>query len=170
MSHSSLAPRGSRGSRGSRWAVRTGAVALALAAAGATQTGTASAATGGCPPYAGTFKSAGRTHGISWQLLSAMAKVESGCNPSAQSTSGGRGLFQMRPATGADLRNATTQINSAAKYLAGIKREVGSRPEHIVAAFNAGVGAVKRYGGVPPYAETQQYVKAVMNESRRVSG
>ncbi|MEV5970814.1 lytic transglycosylase domain-containing protein [Streptomyces sp. NPDC051921] len=147
-------------------AVRAGAITLALAAASLTQTGTATAATGGCPEYASTFKSAGRAHGIPWQLLSAMANVESGCNPSARSTTGGVGLFQMRPGTGVDVRNVTTQTNSAAKFLAGAERQVGSRPELLAASMNAGVGAVKRYGGVPPYRETQDYVKKVMAHYR----
>ncbi|MFB7373826.1 lytic transglycosylase domain-containing protein [Streptomyces sp. NPDC056222] len=158
---------------GSRWAVRTGAIALALAAAGATQTGTATAApaaSGGCPQYASTFKAAGRTYGVPWKLLSAMARLESGCNPSIRSAVGGRGLFQMLPATGADLRNATTQTNSAAKHLADIKRQVGSRNDYMAAAWNAGVGAVKRYGGIPPYRETQAYVRKVLEEYRRVTG
>ncbi|MEU9865349.1 lytic transglycosylase domain-containing protein [Streptomyces sp. NPDC047971] len=158
---------------GSRWAVRTGAIALALAAAGATQTGTATAApaaSGGCPQYVSTFKAAGRTYGVPWKLLSAMARQESGCSTSVRSSTGGRGLFQMLPATGADFRNATTQTNSAAKHLAGIKRQVGSRNDHMLAAWNAGVGAVKRYGGVPPYRETQAYVKSVLRESQRVTG
>ncbi|WP_329121719.1 lytic transglycosylase domain-containing protein [Streptomyces sp. NBC_01353] len=99
-----------------------------------------------------------------------MARQESGCKPSAQSAVGARGPFQVLPATGADLRNAITQTNSAAKHLAGIKRQVGSRNDYMPAAWNAGVGAVKRYGGIPPYRETQAYVKSVLREYQRVTG
>lgn len=157
-----------------RRAARTGAVALALAAVGATQAGTASAATapasGGCPMYAATFKSAGARYGVSWKVLSALAKVESACDPSARSATGARGLFQAMPAAGADLRTPATQTASAAKALVAIRRQVGSRLDFQLAAWNAGVGAVKRYHGVPPFQETRDFVNKVTRESRHVTG
>jgi soluble lytic murein transglycosylase-like protein len=159
----------SRSPLDTRFAVRTGAIALALAAACATQTGTAAAASPGCPKYTSTFKSAGKTYGVSWQLLSALARVESGCNPSAVGAAGGRGLFQQLPAAGVDLRTATSQTKAAATFLAGAKRQVGSRPELLAASMNAGVAAVKKYKGVPPYKETQQYVKRVMAQYKALT-
>ncbi|MFJ5974015.1 transglycosylase SLT domain-containing protein [Streptomyces sp. NPDC093060] len=159
----------SRSPLDTRFVVRTGAIALALAAACATQTGTATAASAGCPNYTSTFKSAASAYGVSWQLLSAMARVESGCNASARAADGRVGLFLQSPTAGVDLRSAAGQSKAAAKFLAGAKRQVGSRPELLAASWNAGVGAVKRYGGVPPYRETRAYVARVMTDYRALT-
>ncbi|MEU8034444.1 lytic transglycosylase domain-containing protein [Streptomyces sp. NPDC049099] len=158
-----------RSSLDPRFAVRTGALALTLAAACATQAGTATAAAAGCPQYASTFKSAASANGVSWQLLSAMARVESGCNPSARAADGRVGLFQQRPTAGVDLRSAAGQAKAAAKFLSGAKRQVGSRPDLLAASWNAGVAAVKRYGGIPPYRETRDYVARVMTDYRALT-
>ncbi|MFJ9810192.1 lytic transglycosylase domain-containing protein [Streptomyces sp. NPDC101158] len=167
MPHSSL---------GTRRAARTAAIALALAAVGATQSGTASAASWTtrlspqCRRYVPQFNAAASAYGVPAPLLAVLAKKESGCDPSAVSRAGARGLFQMLPASGADLRTPATQTTSAAKSLASIKRQVGSRLDHQLAAWNAGVGAVKRYHGVPPFRETRDFVASATADYRRLVG
>ena len=114
--------------------------------------------------YAAMFASAERANGLPAGLLSAVAKVESNFNPNAVSSAGARGLMQLMPATarslGVDPLNPAQAINGAARYLASHLRTFGSLPLAL-AAYNAGPGAVTRSGGVPPYNETQAYVRKV---------
>jgi cell wall-associated NlpC family hydrolase len=116
-------------------------------------------------PYAALFNAAGARHGIDPRVLSAVAKVESGYNPQAVSSAGARGLMQFMPATaagmGIDPLDPAQAIDGAARYLATQQRDFGSL-ELALAAYNAGPGAVRRFGGVPPYAQTQAYVQKVM--------
>ena len=116
-------------------------------------------------PYAALFNAAGARHGIDPRVLSAVAKVESGYNPHAVSSAGARGLMQFMPATaagmGIDPLDPAQAIDGAARYLSTQQRDFGSL-ELALAAYNAGPGAVRRFGGVPPYAQTQAYVQKVM--------
>lgn len=122
--------------------------------------------------YQTLFDQAGARHGIDPALLAAVASVESGFNPGAQSPAGAQGLMQFMPATakemGVDPLDPASAIDGAARYL---KREIDrfGSIELAAAAYNAGPGAVSRYGGVPPYSETQTYVKKVISayEARR---
>lgn len=124
---------------------------------------------GGLPggtPYASVFAAAGRRHGIDPTLLAAVAKQESGFNPRAVSHAGAQGLMQLMPATarGLGVRNAfdpAQAVDGAARLLKDLVGEFG-RVDLALAAYNAGPGAVKRYGGIPPYPETQKYVPAVL--------
>jgi soluble lytic murein transglycosylase-like protein len=116
-------------------------------------------------PYADLFNAAGAKHGVSPKLLAAVAKVESGYNPHAVSKAGARGLMQIMPGTakGLGVTNAfdpAQAVDGAAKLLAGNLKEFGSL-DLALAAYNAGGGAVKKYGGIPPYSETQAYVPKV---------
>ncbi|SDY81211.1 NlpC/P60 family protein [Micromonospora pattaloongensis] len=116
-------------------------------------------------PYAELFSRAGAKHGVSAKLLAAVAKVESGYNPRAVSPAGAQGLMQLMPATakGLGVTNAfdpTQAVDGAARMLASLLKEFDSVPLAL-AAYNAGGGAVRRYGGIPPYAETQAYVPKV---------
>ncbi len=122
--------------------------------------------------YQELFEQAGRRHDIDPALLAAVASVESGFDPTAQSPAGAQGLMQFMPATasemGVDPFDPASAIDGAARYL---KREIqrfGSI-ELAAAAYNAGAGAVSQHGGVPPFAETQNYVKKVLSayEARR---
>jgi peptidoglycan DL-endopeptidase CwlO len=116
-------------------------------------------------PYADLFNAAGAKYGVSPKLLAAVAKVESGYNPQAVSKVGARGLMQIMPGTAAGLgvRNPfdpAQAIDGAAKLLSANLKEFGSL-DLAVAAYNAGGGSVKKYGGIPPFAETQAYVPKV---------
>jgi cell wall-associated NlpC family hydrolase len=111
------------------------------------------------------FLSAGATYGVSPQLLAAVAKTESGFNPTAVSSAGAEGLMQIMPTTaqglGIDPNDPAQAIDGAAQILSGDIAKFGSVPLAL-AAYNAGAGAVEQYGGIPPYPETQNYVSTIM--------
>jgi hypothetical protein len=125
-------------------------------------------------PYANLFEQAGAKHGVSPKLLAAVAKVESGYDPKAVSKAGAQGLMQLMPATarGLGVNNAfdpAQAVNGAAKLLASHLREFKSVPLAL-AAYNAGGGAVHRYDGIPPFAETQAYVPKVQKALAALGG
>ena len=109
-------------------------------------------------------------------LLAAIARVESGGNPLAVSPKGAEGLMQLTPATASrfgvvDPFDPVGNVLGAARFLAFLRsyhpRSDGSAQSamtltEMLAAYNAGEGAVEKYRGVPPYAETQQYVRRVL--------
>ncbi|MEP6855027.1 MAG: transglycosylase SLT domain-containing protein [Pedococcus sp.] len=111
------------------------------------------------------FASAAQRYDVPVALLTSVAKAESGFNPAAVSPAGAVGLMQLMPATarglGVDPRNPAQAIDGAARLLASHLDKFGST-SLALAAYNAGPGAVQRYGGVPPYRETQQYVQRVL--------
>jgi soluble lytic murein transglycosylase-like protein len=116
-------------------------------------------------PYADMFLKAGAKHGVSPKLLAAVAKVESGYDPKAVSPAGAQGLMQLMPGTarGLGVQNSfdpQQAINGAAKLLSGHLKEFKSLPLAL-AAYNAGGGSVHKYGGIPPFRETQAYVPKV---------
>ena len=123
-------------------------------------------------PYSELFSAAGARHGVSPALLTAVARAESGFNPSAQSPAGAQGLMQFMPATarslGVDPWNPTSAVDGAARLLKENMSRFGST-ELALAAYNAGPGAVTKHGGVPPFPETQAYVAKIMNELRGAS-
>jgi soluble lytic murein transglycosylase-like protein len=125
-------------------------------------------------PYADLFVKAGNKYGISPKLLAAVAKVESGYDPHAVSKVGARGLMQLMPSTakGLGVHNAfdpEQAIFGGAKLLAHNLREFKSLPLAL-AAYNAGGGAVHKYGGIPPYSETQAYVPKVQKALAALGG
>jgi hypothetical protein len=135
------------------------------------QTATASTASGGAlagVPYSDLFNRAASRYGVDPSLLAAMASQESGFNSSAVSPAGAQGLMQFMPATAAGLGvnplDPGSAIDGAARYLSSLKKQFGST-DLALAAYNAGPGTVSRYGGIPPYAETQNYVRAVMSKA-----
>lgn len=100
-------------------------------------------------------------------LLSAIIRAESGYNSNAVSSKGAMGAMQIMPATGKELGlkdffNPKENIHAGARYLAELRRKF-PHPELFLAAYNAGPGAVAKHGGIPPYAETKQFVSRVMN-------
>ena len=119
-------------------------------------------------PYADLFSRAAGRYGVDASLLAAMASHESGFDSSAVSPAGARGLMQFMPATasglGVDAMDPASAIDGAARYLSSLKKQFGST-ELALAAYNAGPGTVSRYGGIPPYSETQNYVRAVMSKA-----
>jgi soluble lytic murein transglycosylase-like protein len=125
-------------------------------------------------PYADMFIRAGAKYGVSPKLLAAVAKVESGYNPHAVSNAGARGLMQLMPSTAKGLGvhdsfDPQQAIDGGAKLLAHNLKEFKSVPLAL-AAYNAGGGAVHRYGGIPPYAETQAYVPKVQKALAALGG
>lgn len=118
------------------------------------------------PAYRAAVREAALAHGVAPGLLAALLQVESGFRPRAVSPAGALGIAQFMPATarGVGLRDPldpAQAIPAAARLLAGHLREFGS-PALALAAYNAGAGAVHRWGGVPPYRETQSYVARVL--------
>lgn len=120
----------------------------------------------GAAAYDRLFQQSAQRTGVPAALLSAVARAESGYDPSAVSPAGARGLMQLMPETasglGVDPTDPAQAVDGAARLLAGHLKEFGST-ELALAAYNAGPGAVRRYGGVPPYTETQTYVQRVMS-------
>ena len=124
---------------------------------------------GGATPYAALFAKAGAQHGVSPALLTAVARAESGFDPTARSSAGAQGLMQLMPATakslGVDPLQPAQAVDGAARLLKSHLARFGAT-ELALAAYNAGPGAVAKHGGVPPYAETKAYVAKVMAELR----
>jgi cell wall-associated NlpC family hydrolase len=117
-------------------------------------------------PFSSLFNTAGAKYGVSPALLSAVAKQESGYDPTAVSSAGAQGLMQLMPATArglgvTDSFDPAQAIDGAAHLLHDLLDQFG-RTDLALAAYNAGPGAVLRYNGIPPYAETQNYVRSVM--------
>jgi soluble lytic murein transglycosylase-like protein len=105
-------------------------------------------------------------NGLQPVLLAALLRSESGFDPRAVSPAGAQGIAQFMPATAqgmglADPFDPAQAIPAAARLLSGHVRGFGSVPLAL-AAYNAGPGAVQRYGGIPPYPETQAYVARIL--------
>ncbi len=117
--------------------------------------------------FADLFRAAGAAHGVDPALLQAVAQVESGLNPQAVSPAGAQGLMQLMPATAAGLGvtnsfDPAQAVDGAARLLRSHLDRFGS-VELALAAYNAGPGAVNRYDGIPPFTETQNYVRRVLD-------
>jgi cell wall-associated NlpC family hydrolase len=123
-------------------------------------------------PYANLFTSAGNRYGVDPAILAAVASQESGFNSSAVSPAGAQGLMQFMPSTaqglGVNPLDPSSAVDGAARYLSSLQTQFGST-DLALAAYNAGPGAVSRYGGIPPYAETQNYVSAVTSKAKAYS-
>lgn len=120
----------------------------------------------GVPPaLAPLFVHAAGKYGLPVSLLAAVARRESNFDTSAVSTAGAQGLMQLMPGTAAGLGvtpfTPRQAIDGAAQLLSGYLHAFGSVPLAL-AAYNAGGGAVEQYGGVPPYAQTEAYVRDIM--------
>lgn len=99
-------------------------------------------------------------------LIKAVIKVESNYNPKAVSAKGAQGIMQLVPATAREMQvsdpfNAADNIRGGSRYLRMMLDQFGGNLELALAAYNAGPGNVRRYGGVPPFAETQNYILQV---------
>jgi soluble lytic murein transglycosylase-like protein len=141
-----------------------------LAQASGTQTATTATTTGagsGSVPYQSQIEAAAAKYGIDPAVLKGLIKQESGFNPNAGSPAGAQGLTQLMPGTAASLgatnvHDPAQSIDGGAHYLKMQLDRFGGDYSKALAAYNAGPGAVQRYGGIPPYAETRNYVKNVL--------
>ena len=109
-------------------------------------------------------------YGVSKRLVKAVIQAESGGNPGALSPKGAQGVMQLMPATAkrfdvSDPWDPDQNIEGGVKYLAHLLDVYKGDTTRAVAAYNAGEGAVDRFGGVPPYRETRDYVRKVMDLS-----
>ena len=119
-------------------------------------------------PYLTLARNAAQRHGVPSDLFLRLVQQESGWNAAARSHKGAMGLAQLMPQTaailGVDPNDPTQNLEGGARYLAEQYRKFGTWPLAL-AAYNAGPGAVERYGGIPPYAETQNYVSIIWGRS-----
>jgi soluble lytic murein transglycosylase-like protein len=127
----------------------------------------------GVPAYRGSYKgeylevakAAARKHGVPEDLFLRLVQQESGWNPVAVSSKGATGLAQLMPGTanklGVDIDDPEQNLDGGARYLRMMFDKFGTW-KLALAAYNAGPGAVEQHDGIPPYAETENYVKAIL--------
>jgi len=113
-----------------------------------------------------------KIYGIEENLVKAVIKVESGGNQNARSSTGAIGLAQLTPATakamGVNPYTPDGNIKGATKYLAYLRDKFDGDTDLMLASYNAGPNAVKKYNGIPPYKETKIYVEKVKNEKAKL--
>ena len=150
--------------------------ALASAQTAATPA-TTSAATGtdSSTAFGAEIDAAAASNGIDPALLKGLVSQESGFDPNARSGAGALGLTQLMPGTASSLGvsnplDPAQSLQGGAKYLRQQLDRFGGDERLALAAYNAGPGAVARYGGVPPYSETQNYVNSVMAKAAAYRG
>lgn len=125
--------------------------------------------------YDSLIQDSARRHGVNPALMKAVMKQESHFNPNARSPVGAQGLMQLMPATArrfgvSDSFNPAQNIEGGAKYLAYLNKMFRGDLTKVIAAYNAGEGNVKKHGGVPPFRETQDYVRKVTANYANFSG
>ena len=116
--------------------------------------------------YPRQFKAAAKATGVDDAWLRSIAHAESGFDSAALSPKGAQGVMQLMPEVSkeygvVDPYSATESINAGARHLKTLLKRYNNDLTLVAAAYNAGIGAVTRYKGVPPYAETQAYVEKV---------
>ena len=118
--------------------------------------------------YDSYIRASAERNGVDPALMKAMMHTESAFNPNARSPVGAQGLMQLMPATARRFNvsnpwNPADNIEGSAKYIAWLMRRFNNNVEHAVAGYNAGEGNVDKYGGIPPFKETRNYVQRVMS-------
>lgn len=130
------------------------------------------AATTASARFEGLFSEATARYGLPQGLLRAVARTESGFDPRARSHAGALGLMQIMPGTarglGVDPTDPAQAVDGAARLLRDHLATFGSL-DLALAAYNAGPGAVRKYDGIPPYRETQGYVRKVLSAMGQVA-
>ena len=124
--------------------------------------------------YDALIEQAAARNGVDSAVLHGLIQQESGFDPNSASSAGALGLTQLMPGTASSLGvtnplDPAQSIEGGARYLGEMLRQFGGNTEDALAAYNAGPGAVQRYGGVPPYTETQQYVTKVLGYAAQYS-
>lgn len=122
--------------------------------------------------YNAEIDAAARANGVDVALVRALIHAESAFNPRALSRKGAQGLMQLMPATAAmygvtDSFDAGQNIAAGVRHLAMLLKNFNGDARLAAAAYNAGEGAVRKYGGIPPYAETRVYVERVGTLAQR---
>ena len=119
-------------------------------------------------PYGDLIHTISRRWNLNPELVAAVARAESAFDARAVSVKGAQGLMQLMPATaarfgleGAEVFEPAKNLDAGARYLAWLVERFEGRLEWVLAAYNAGEGTVDRYQGVPPYRETQSYIKRI---------
>jgi len=109
-----------------------------------------------------------KKHDVEPELIAAMIKVESNFKHNTISTSGARGLMQLMPKTAKFMEvnpnDMNANIKGGTKYIAWCLEQQNNNLKLALASYNAGIGNVKKYNGIPPFKETQNYVDRVMKE------
>jgi soluble lytic murein transglycosylase-like protein len=128
-------------------------------------------------PHAKSILSAARSSGLDPCLVHALIAVESGYRQDAVSDKGAIGLMQVLPETGDRVgvansaSSVTANLKAGTRYFSLLQKKYPGRLDLAIAAYNAGEGAVEKYGKeIPPYAETQAYVPRVMAQYEKLSG
>lgn len=116
-----------------------------------------------------------KEEGLDPDLLRSIIKKESAFNPDARSGVGAIGLMQLMPATAREMgvfnpTNPYQNVKGGAKYISKMMKTFGGNIQKALAAYNAGPRNVQKYGGVPPFGETRNYVKAVLKDYLDRSG
>jgi soluble lytic murein transglycosylase-like protein len=124
----------------------------------------------GLDAYKDLVVAAAHKYGVAPELLAGVAQTESGFNPRAQSGAGAKGLMQLMDATArglgiTDSFDPAQSLDGGARFLGGLLKQFNGDVRLALAAYNAGPGAVKKYGGIPPYQETQRYVPKVLAQA-----
>ena len=123
--------------------------------------------------YDGIIAEAASTHQVDSGLIKAVMHTESGFNPNARSPVGAQGLMQLMPATArrfavSNAYDPAQNVLGAARYLSFLLKRFNYNTELALAAYNAGEGNVDKYRGIPPFRETQDYVRRVMSRYKNL--
>jgi soluble lytic murein transglycosylase-like protein len=124
-------------------------------------------------PFGSEIWRISQRHGVDGLLVASIVQVESGFTRDAVSPRGATGLMQVLPSTGGlsggDLNDPHVNLEVGCRYLGQLLRDFDGDLERAVAAYNAGPATVVRYGGVPPFRETREYVRRVLELYRKKS-